>query len=216
MAAVAWRMAVAGSLALTVASAGGCGRMWDKVRGKNTPVKLAARLQSDSADQRVQGINGLADRDFGLKPPYTDRYVQLAKADPDYLARATAIRALNRARLKEATPIFIDALADENTKIRLEAAKALANIPDENAVAPLLAVLTKADEDKDVRIAAADALRHYKRLDVARALAATLSEREFSVGWQSHRTLRRMLGIDLRYTEAAWLEYFVGPQNPFG
>jgi hypothetical protein len=173
-------------------------------------------MESETADKRVVGINELADRDFGLKPPYTERYAQIAKADPDYLVRATAIRALNRARQKEATPIFIGALGDDNAKIRLEAAKALVNVPDENAVRPLLKILNKQDENKDVRIAAADALQHYKRLDVARALAATLSEREFGVAWQSRRTLRRMMGVDMQYSETAWLDYFVGPQKPFG
>lgn len=211
----ATRTAIAGCLILTLL-AGGCSRIWDRMTGKPSPLKSAERMESKTADKRISGINGLAGHDFGLKPPYTDRYAQIAKTDPDFLVQATAIRALNRARLKEATPIFINALDDPNAKIRLEGAKALVNVPDENAIAPLLKVLNTPDEDKDVRIAAADALQHYKRLDVARALAATLSEREFSVAWQSRRTLRRMMGVDMKYSETAWLDYFVGPQKPFG
>ena len=190
--------------------------MWDRMTGKASPVKSAERMESESADLRVRGINELADHDWGLKPPYTERYEQIAKNDPDYLVRATAIRALNRARLKEATPIFIDALSAPQAKVRLEGAKALVNVPDDRAVTPLLKLLTTTDEDKDVRIAAADALRHYKRLDVARALAATLSEREFGVAWQSRRSLRKMTGADYAYSEPAWLDYFVGSQKPFG
>lgn len=213
----ATRTTIAGCLMLTLLlAAGGCSSLWDRVRGKPTPLKSAERMQSQTADKRVRGINELADHDFGRKPPYTDRYAQIAKTDPDYLVRATAIRALNRARLKDATPIFITALGDDNAKIRLEGAKALVNIPDENAVPALLKLLNNTDEDKDVRIASADALRHYKRLDVARALAATLSEREFGVAWQSRRTLRRLTGADFAYSEPAWLDYFVGPQKPFG
>lgn len=211
----ATRTAIAGCLILMLL-AGGCSRLWDRMTGNPSPLKSAQRMESPSADDRIRGINGLADHDFGLKPPYTDRYIQIAKTDPDFLVRATAIRALNRARLKEATPLFIDALGSDNAKIRLEGAKALVNVPDENAVAPLMKLLNSPDEDKDVRIAAADALRHYKRLDVARALAATLSEREFGVAWQSRRTLRRMTGVDKMYSEPAWLDYFVGTQKPFG
>lgn len=213
----ATRTAIAGCLVLTLLlTAGGCSSLWDRVRGKPTPLKSAERMQSETADKRVRGINELADHKYGLKPPYTERYTQIAKTDPDYLVRATAIRALNRARLKEATPIFIDALGDDNAKIRLEGAKALVNMPDEKAIVPLMKILGTPDEDKDVRIASADALRHYKRLDVARALAATLTEREFGVAWQSRRTLRRLTGADFAYSEPAWLDFFVGPQKPFG
>jgi HEAT repeat protein len=173
-------------------------------------------MQSATPDKRFKGINELAAHKVGQHPPYTTDYSQIAKTDPDYLVRATAIRALNRARLKEATPLFITALADDNAKVRLEGAKALVNLPDDNAVAPLVALLNKPDEDKDVRIAAATALKHYKRLDVARALAANLSEREFGVAWQSRRSLRSLTGKDFAFSEPAWLDYFVGPTKPFG
>jgi HEAT repeat protein len=205
------RTLITGWLIVAATTAGGCSA-WRRP----SPAKSARRMESPAPDLRVRGINGLADRDFGRRPPYTNRYQQIATTDRDYLVRATAIRALNRARLNQATPIFIAALSDESVKIRLEGAKALVNVPDERAIAPLLAIVNKSDEDKDVRIAAADALRHYKRLDVGRALAATLGEREFGVAWQSLRTLKRLTGADYAYSEPAWLEFFVGPQKPFG
>ena len=39
-------------------------------------------------------------------------------------------------------------------------------------------------ESKDVRIAAADALRQYRTLDVARVLVTYLNETDFGVAWQ--------------------------------
>ena len=100
--------------------------------------------------------------------------------------------------------------------MRLEAAKALANLPDPAAADPLVKLVSNADEDRDVRVAAAQALNHYKKLEVARALTSRLNERDFSVAWQARRSLRRLTGKDFRYNEAAWLEYIAGPEKPFG
>ena len=45
-------------------------------------------------------------------------------------------------------------------------------------------------EQKDVRIAAAEALRHYRQINVARVLAGTLVGRDFGIAWQSRWSLR--------------------------
>jgi hypothetical protein len=183
----------------------------------NTPLKAAQKIEDHYApDERRDGINRLSDRDFGRRQPYTTRYQQLAQLDSDWLVRATAIRALNRSRDATATPIFIKALADENEVVRVEAAKALSNLPDEKAAPALVAIVTNAGETRDVRICAADALRHYHNLQVARALAAQLSIREFGLAWQARRSLVTLTGQDLRYDEAAWLQYLTGPEKPFG
>jgi hypothetical protein len=178
----------------------------------------AVRAMEDERfpDERRRGINKLVERDYGKHDPYTKRYAEIALLDPDYLVRATAIRALNRARYQPATPTFIKALADAHPMVRLEAAKALANVPDPNAAAPLVAAVNNAQEDRDVRIAAADALRHYRKLDVARSLAGQLGGSDFGVAWQSRQSLARLTGRDLRYNEAAWLAYLNGPDKPFG
>jgi len=181
----------------------------------DTPLKYARMTMSDSPDARRAGINGLVEKDFGKRPPYTDRYADLAAIDPDPLVRATAIRALNQSRDKSRTKLFIKSLGDTNTLVRLEAAKALRRIPDPDAAGPLLKVLNAPDEDKDVRIAAAEALQHYKRLDVARSLVALLSNRDFGLAWQSRRSLKALTGRDLFYDDAAWLQYLTGPDKPF-
>ena len=183
----------------------------------NTPIRAVARMEDRYfPDERRQGINRLADRDFGRRPPYTDRYAHIAQYDSDYLVRATAIRALNRARANEHTAVFVKALGDSSPLVRQEAAKALANMPDPDAVAGLVQLVNNTEEARDVRIAAADALKHYRRVDVARALAATLRGRDFGVSWQSRRSLIAMTGQDLRYDESKWLEYLSGSQSPFG
>jgi hypothetical protein len=193
------------------------GEAWSYTFGGDRPNR-AARLMEDgaSADARRRGINDLVRWDFALDGPYVKRYRQIATGDPDPLVRATAIRALNRARDAQARPIFINALRDASVDVRIEAAKALDNLPDPNAADPLVRTVANPDEDRDVRIAAASALRHYKSLEVARALIPRLNEHDFAIAWQSRRTLRQITGKDMRYNEAAWLAFVSGPDKPLG
>jgi HEAT repeat protein len=130
--------------------------------------------------------------------------------------RATAIRALNRSRDAGATDIFVSSLDDQNDLIRLEAAKALANIPDERAVPSLVKIATNPNENRDLRIAAIDALKHYRTLQIARTLIGVVTERDFAVAWQARRSLKKMTGKDLYYDESAWLQYITGPAKPLG
>jgi hypothetical protein len=191
-------------------------RLSNAISGR-TPRAAAVQMEDPYfPDERRIGINRLSAFPFGQQAPYTTRYEQIAQSDSDWLVRATAIRALNRSRWEHATPIFIKALDDSNDHVRLEAAKALANIPDYNAVSPLVRLVNDGTENRDVRIAAADALRHYKTVEVARTLASQLGGREFGVAWQSHRSLQAMTGKDLHYDESAWLNYITGPGKPLG
>ncbi len=199
-------------------------------RANTPPAADALRMTENpsSPDQRREGIAILATKyDFGKRPPYTLRYQELASKDPDYTVRAMAIRALNYSRDATATPIFISALNDDNELVRLEAAKALANVPDLRAMSDLQRVaegkrqvvgadgtMEEVDESKDVRIAAADALRNYRDADVARTLIGLLGEQDFAVAWQSRRSLIVLTGRDLKYDQGAWLRY-LAQANPF-
>ncbi len=213
-----------------------------------TPARAAANLQNTaSPDLRREGIFYFADRPFGRRRPYLNRYAQIAENDPDYTVRAAALRALNRSRARvvsypgpdrkfdtdddvkvDLIPRYIESLEDKSDLVRLEAVKALANIPDERAVAPLIrhlegrahrpdpaAAAADTIETRDVRIAAADALRNFSRMDVAQALRGQLLDRDFGVAWQSLRSLRLMTGRNLAYDPDAWSEYLSRTSQPF-
>lgn len=189
-------------------------RVGDLITG-GTAVNDAVRMEDrDFPDERRVGINRLVARFYGRGEPYTERYAQIARDDPDALVRATAIRALNRARDASATEVFIAGLSDGDPLVRLEAAKALTNLPDPAATSRLIALMRNQQEDIDVRIAAAEALRHYPNLEVARNLAAMLQERQFSIAWQARRSLIALTGTDHRFNEPAWLRHLTGEQ-PF-
>jgi len=200
------------------------GYEYELAEGHTPTNAVHAMNDPSSADNRRNGIIDLVTEwDFARKPPYTTKYKMMAQNDPDFTVRAMAIRALNICRDSSATPIFISELNDDEELIRLEAAKALANIPDPEAVTSLERILQgrretsdgqTEDESMDVRIAAADALRHYPRLTVAQNLVACLNEREFGVAWQSHHSLTILTGQDLQYDQNAWLAYLIGPAGP--
>jgi hypothetical protein len=183
----------------------------------NTASDAAQKMEDPYfPDERRDGIARLANRSFGRGEPYTDRYRQIAQTDKDYLVRAAAIRALNHSRDESARPIFVEALDAPEPAVRLEAAKALANVPEESAIPKLLKIVDNPNENKDLRIAATDALKHYRRQEVARALVAQLNARDFSVAWQARQSLRALTGRDYQYDEAAWLGLFSGAENPLG
>jgi len=190
------------------------GRAIDLMTGK-TPLRYVRMMENkDSPDQRRQGIYMLVAHSWAQAEPYTKRYRQIAQSDPDALVRAAAIRALNASRDRAAIPIFIAALSDNSPQVRLQAAKALSNVPDPTAAEPLSRTLGNQAEQKDVRIAASEALRHYRTIGVARVLAGTVGGRDFGVAWQSRWSLRILTGRDYRYDERAWLEYLTGPGKP--
>jgi HEAT repeat protein len=202
---------------LALITSGGCEQFNHAVNyfQGNTPGRYARLMEDEnSPDNRRLGISELAKKDFARKPPYTTRYQQIYQSDPDPTVRAMAIRSLNVARDESASALYIRALNDVDAQVRLEGAKALGNMPNDNAIDPLLKLLNAPEESQDVRIAAADALRHYHRRAVATALVGVLEERQFGIAWQARRSLKQISGVDYAYDAPAWLEYLSNPSPP--
>jgi hypothetical protein len=182
-----------------------------------TPSRAARMmLDTSSADNRRRGIYKLVEYPFARKPPYTTRYEQMAKDDPDPTVRAAAMRACNWSRDRKATGLFISTLGDakEPDPVRLEAAKGLCNLPDPAAVPTLIGVAGTPDVNRDIRIWSVDALKYYRSLEVGRALGNLLVDRDFAVGWQARRSLVYMTHKDLGMDQGAWLSYIAGPEKP--
>ena len=170
--------------------------------------KAAARdLDSPVADLRRKAIEQVVARTYGRREPYLEVYRTTAQFDADGLVRATAVRAINRARDASAGAILVAALGDGEPRVRLEAAKALCNLPTPAAEFPLRKLTQSAEEGIDARIAATDALRHYPSLDARRTLVSQLNSNNFALAWQSRRSLFLQTDADYRYDESAWLNY---------
>lgn len=178
------------------------------------PSKADKMLEDKtSPDNRREGMNKLAEFGFLKNEVFTKRCRQIAVSDTDPIVRATAIRTANRARDIKAIKLFISGLSDPSVFVRLESAKALANIPDVSAIPLLIDTLGNTNENRDVRVAAADALKHYRTLPVGRALSDALNDRSFAISWQSQRSLRYMTDRNFGYDAGAWLAYFTGTEK---
>lgn len=187
---------------------------WDEITGNN-PRHFAAQMLDPNADLRRQAIYEISDHRWGRAAPYTKFYGHLAEADMEPTVRTAAIRALNRSRDRAFLKVYVAALGDTDPNVRLEAAKALANIPDSSAAAPLMKALANTAENRDVRLASADALREYRTSEVAQALIRVLNDRDFGVAWQSRGSLCFLTGVDHGYNQETWLAYITGPSEPF-
>ena len=206
-------------LPLLLAAAGGCEPSLPSL-SQDEATQLM--LDGKSPDARREAVACLVtEYPQATHQPYVNYYHRLATSDPDFIVRATAIRALNVCRDATATPIFVAGLADEAEPVRLESAKALVHLPDPAAV-PLLIRLAdgrrrtvvegrpaELGETLDVRLAAVDALRQYPTIDVEHALVNHLGDPDFSVAWQARQSLVTLTGQDLAYDQAAWLKYLV-------
>jgi HEAT repeat protein len=196
------------------------GDAWSQIynfaTGKTAFNAAKALLDTSAPDNRRSAIVYLSNRVYGRQDPYLKQYDQMARSDSDGSVRAMAIRGLNRGRDKRAVPLFLAALEEKNDRIRLEAAKALANIPDPSATAPLIRHMENPEENLDVRIACADALRNFRTSEVAQALVRALRDRSFGVSWQARKSLQLMTGQDYRYDTVAWLNFLSGATKTFG
>jgi hypothetical protein len=195
-----------------------------------TPGTYARMMEDDtSADARRLGILRLvADYPFAREDPYVTRYWQIAQGDPNVSVRQAAVRALDRSRDARVVPLAIKYLEDPDAQLRLEAAKALANLPDERAVPALTrhmngtielrgesGRLEPQQEDRDVRVACADALRNFATKDVARSLVDVLRDKQFEVSYQAKKSLMLLTGHDYRYNAGKWREYLTATARPF-
>jgi hypothetical protein len=173
----------------------------------------AARKMADtrSPDNQREGMLRLTDFPFARHGFYIGGYAMFARDGGDFTLRAAAIRALNRCRARGCTLLFLESLSDDQALVRLEAADALSNIPDPQAI-PLLVVHMGADAEpnSDVRIACTEALRNFHTVEVMRDLTDELDDQDFGVAWQARQSLEFLTGQDFRYDAKAWLNFIAG------
>lgn len=174
---------------------------------RNSPSEYAELMvgKNSTADERIEGLTELPTFEFGREPPYTDAYATLAASGEVGLVRAVAVRAINRSREVGRTDVLIAALADKSSLVRLEAAKALGNLPDPQAAGPLLQVATDVEQGLDVRLASVEALRYYpENRQVIDGLITLLDGEVFDLVFQARASLAVIFGRDLGYDAEAW------------
>jgi hypothetical protein len=182
---------------------------YDYVTHDTAPYAEMKMEDKSSPDNQREGMLRLTDFEFARHGNYPDRYAIEARSGGDYTVRAAGLRALNRCRARGHTLLFLESLTDDRELIRLEAADALGNIPDPEAIAALVAHLGNVEPSADVRIACAEALRNYHTHEAMQALIDQLNDEDFGVAWQARQSLEMLTGQDFRYDARAWINYLV-------
>jgi hypothetical protein len=211
----------AAGIVLLVSVAAGCGnpgrkitlrQMVAKVRGPSTEA-MAEMLLSDDPDVRRSGVEQLSSKESRCREPFLKAYATLAD-DPAPTVRGAALRALAKGGDPTYIPKVTAALNDPVPAVRWDAAGALDMLIGDAAVGPLSRA-ARNDPSVDVRIAAAKALRHYRRPEVLETLLGCLADREFAVRFRAGESLRELTGQDGGTDGREWREILAGRDAPF-
>ncbi|MEX0745525.1 MAG: HEAT repeat domain-containing protein [Phycisphaeraceae bacterium] len=158
-----------------------------------------------SADRRREAVDQIAAAPYGGERAYLRMY-RLLIDDPDAAVRASCAKALGLHGTGEDVTLIAPLLRDDHAFVRWEAAKALQRIHNPTAADALRSAL-QADDDSDVRQAAAAALGQYPSTAVLHTLVGALHDTEYSVTRAAHRSLQTLTGRDLGYEAADWLAW---------
>ncbi len=200
---------VASVLCLVALASAGCkddrlswSALTQGVFGPSRNEIVAMMFQSEDPDRRREGVILLSQKEYGLREPCLKGYALLLE-DEDASVRSAAVRVLGKAGDAKYLPNIVAALEDESEIVRWDAATALDRVHGEAAVIPLQKHAL-GDPYMDVRICCARALRAYRRDQVVNTLVQCLSDRQFSVCHEAHRTLVMLTGRDMGYEPEDW------------
>lgn len=203
----------------------GAGCEWDLPRGSEsllagisaepTPTEAAAwAIDKYDADKRFRGTLLLANASFGGEELYQQVYLDNIK-DEDPGVRSAATRAIARHGSPDQAGLIIARLDDEDPLVRLEAARGLQRMHSPEAVEPLIRLISLdetgevyAEDNEDIRAAAADALGQYAENRVVEALIAALADQSLAVNTRALGSLRTLTGQDYGYNRRLWLDWY--------
>ena len=176
-------------------------------------VELA--LDEYDADRRYRGTALLANAPFGGETPSLELFRDAAN-DPDSGVRQVGIRALGIHGEPSDAAVIIERLTDEEWLVRMEAARALQRIHNEQAVVPLMERTTIQNEmNAQVRAEAVHALGQYREPRVLQTLVRALNDPSLAVNHNALTALEILTGQNLGYEPAAWLAWFDETDDPF-
>jgi hypothetical protein len=172
-----------------------------------TPEQMAAdTFNEKDPDVRRSGIEGLSTKKWALREPYLKYFSKLTdpQIESDVTVRAVAVRTLGRAHATKYQEEINLALDDPSPVVRCDAATVINEMPSEEVVSRLRAMVIDTEEKIDVRAAAAAALKHYRTDDVYKTLLRALDDDDFSLRDAAHKSLVYMTGQDYGDASKNW------------
>jgi len=190
-----------------------------------SPAEAAEMAQNEyDSSARYRGTILLANAWFvSDNPAYVEMFEDYLVNDEDPIIRAVCARALGNHGGPEHAPLLADALDDESTQVRIEAARALQRIHDPTTIDPLIEHLFPPEElrgiagepDPDVRLEVARALGQYENFTVVQALIGALEDPDLSVNRAALWSLETLTGQNFDLDTGAWLTWLEETDEPF-
>lgn len=205
---------------LILAAAGCGGKSADQwLKEKLVPVPTAVRIaqiESPHPDVRREALQAVAaDRQARTIPSVVKVFCLVAKIDADPMVRAAAVRGLADMQGEGVVETLAEVVGgDKSEFVRRDAIAALARRSPPEGAAAIIAAL-KGDPSIDVRIEAAAALRLFRDLAAAQALAEEVEDSNIAIAFRAWEGLRYMTGQDLPRQRQPWADFLVSTAEPF-
>jgi len=168
--------------------------------------ELTEKLLSPDADLRREAVWTLGKFNADDLPQRTEILAKMAKLDPDYLVRTTAVQVAGTIEgNNHLTETLSAGIADKNELVRLETIKVLANQSDSAGLNMLLEILNNDSETAERRASIA-AMGNYKDRRAIQALISQLDNEEFSISYQALQSLKKITEQDFGYDKQKWIE----------
>ncbi len=167
------------------------------------------------ANARYVGTLALANESFAGDPIYLKLF-ETNINDVDPAVRLAAIRGLANHGEPRHVNAITPLLKDDNVLVRIEAARALQRLHNEDAIEPLLVSCRQPDpynpndsseSEPEVRAEAAFALGQYDTAKVVRNLIKALDDTDLSVNRSAQHSLKTLTGQDFGLDAHAWQDW---------
>jgi len=165
---------------------------------------------------RAEELKTLLAQIDSMSPAEQERWLgeldKIMEHDNSAYMRGLAIRAAGRAGVAESISVIEKGLEDDDFKVRMVAASALAGRQEPRAV-ELLAKTVNSESNKDVRLAAIKSLGTHRGQTVTETLKLALQEPELAYRYAAIASLKDVTGKDLGNESAVWVAMLEGESS---
>jgi HEAT repeats len=177
----------------------------DEARGPTFHTKMNQLRSTASQAHRLP-----AEQQESLATQLSEQY----RTEGNTVLRAAIVSALGGLRSANVDDTLALAIKDNETEVRLAAAKALGNRGNESAL-QILSGAMSTESQVDVRMALADSLGRFKNSpEATRALGLALNDNDAALQYRAIQSLETVTGRRYGVNVPAWREYLAGGNPP--
>ena len=228
------RSAVCAAILLALAApgcrSGGQSKKWIWTQARAEAVLLEA-LEAESPDDRRRAIERISRSKYASSDDSVKTLGLIVRTDTSQIVRRTAAHGLGGSQREEACAPLLKVLDAENLPREVRAADAALRQTCVTSLdtlisasvccgpaQPMIAVvvgLLRNDRDREVRIAAARLLRHFRHIDALDGLIAAQRQHEFAVTYEAEQSLIQLTGHTHGQRHDDWRVWLGETEDPF-